>query len=289
MTSPQPIEIKHKTNETDIRLKLLLDGERKVQMETGIGFFDHLLQPLAFWAGWDLELSCKGDLHVDTHHTVEDVALALGQAFARAREDDAGDIERFGTAWVPMDEALSQVVVDLSDRPCCVFKADIGIERVGTFETVMTGHFFRSFAAEARITLHVRTLYGEDPHHIIESMFKGLGLALRQALRQSSGQALTPGPGGVASTKGALLSVWSTTAWGTWAAWATPCIIWSCPLSCPLTKGSSAAARDSSCRGWGLLARPWSDCAAAAWMGSCWSGPRQAGPCWASAWGCSCS
>ena len=195
MTSRQPIEIKRKTNETDIRLKLLLNGEGKVQVETGIGFFDHLLQTLAFWAGWDLELSCKGDLHVDTHHTVEDVALALGQALTRARED-AGDIKRFGTAWVPMNDVLSQVVVDLSDRPCCVFNADIEVERVGTFETVMTGHFFRSFVAEARITLHVRTLYGTDPHHIIESMFKGLGLALREAL--------TPGVGGVASTKGAL-------------------------------------------------------------------------------------
>jgi len=195
MTSPQPIEIKRKTNETDIRLKLLLGGERKVQVETGIGFFDHLLQTLAFWAGWDLELSCTGDLHVDTHHTVEDVALTLGQAFTRARED-AGDIKRFGTAWVPMNDVLSQVVVDLSNRPCCVFNADIEVERVGTFETVMTGHFFRSFVAEARITLHVRTLYGTDPHHIIESMFKGLGLALREAL--------TPGVGGVASTKGAL-------------------------------------------------------------------------------------
>lgn len=203
MTSRQPIEIKRKTNETDIRLKLLLNGERKVQVETGIGFFDHMLQTLAFWAGWDLELWCKGDLHVDTHHTVEDVAIALGQAFARARED-AGGIERFGTAWVPMDEALSQVVVDLSGRPCCIFKADIGEGRVGTFETAMTGHFFRSFAAEARMTLHVRTLYGEDPHHIIESMFKGLGLALRQSSGQALRQALTPGAGGVASTKGTL-------------------------------------------------------------------------------------
>ncbi len=195
MTSRKPIEIKRKTNETDIRLKLLLSGERKVQVETGIGFFDHLLQTLAFWAGWDLELSCTGDLHVDTHHTVEDVALTLGQAFTRARED-AGDIKRFGTAWVPMNDVLCQVVVDLSNRPCCVFNADIEVERVGTFETVMTGHFFRSFVAEARITLHVRSLYGTDPHHIIESMFKGLGLALREAL--------TPGVGGVASTKGAL-------------------------------------------------------------------------------------
>jgi len=195
MTSCQPIEIKRKTSETDIRLKLLLNGERKVQVETGIGFFDHMLQTAAFWAGWDLELSCRGDLHVDTHHTVEDVALALGQAFARAREG-TGEIERFGSVLVPLDESLSQVVVDLSGRPYCVFDAAFDVERVGSFETAMTGHFFRSFATEARMTLHVRCLHGENAHHIIETMFKGLGLALRQAMLYRTG--------GVASTKGVV-------------------------------------------------------------------------------------
>ena len=195
MTNRKPVEIKRKTKETDIHLKFLLDGERRAQAETGIGFFDHLLETLAFWAGWDLEVSCVGDLKVDTHHTVEDVALVLGQAFAKSREGTS-DIERFGSAWVPMDEALSHVVVDLSGRPYCVFKADIDTELVGTFETAVTGHFFRSFAADARITVHVRMMYGEDAHHIIESMFKGLGIALRRAL--------APAGRGVASTKGAL-------------------------------------------------------------------------------------
>ncbi len=195
MTSRRPIEIKRQTNETEIHLKLLLSGERKIQVDTGIGFLDHMLQTLAFWAGWDMTLTCKGDLDVDTHHTVEDVALALGQAFAQAREG-AVEIERFGSALVPLDEALCQVVVDLSGRPYCVFDASFNVERVGTFETALTGHFFRSFATEARINLHLRCLYGEDAHHVIEALFKATGLALRQAL--------APRPGGVASTKGAL-------------------------------------------------------------------------------------
>ncbi len=195
MTNRPPIEIKRQTNETEIHLKLLLSGERKIHVETGIGFLDHMLQTLAFWAGWNLELTCRGDLHVDTHHTVEDVALALGQAFAQARESTA-EIERFGSALVPLDEALCQVVVDLSGRPYCVFDASFNVERVGAFETALTGHFFRSFATEARINLHLRRLYGESAHHIIEALFKATGLALRQAL--------APRPGGVASTKGML-------------------------------------------------------------------------------------
>jgi imidazoleglycerol-phosphate dehydratase len=195
MTNRPPIEIKRQTNETEIHLKLLLSGERKVQVETGIGFLDHMLQTLAFWAGWDLELTCRGDLQVDTHHTVEDVALALGQAFAQARQG-AAEIERFGSALVPLDEALCQVAADLSGRPYCFFDAAFNVERVGAFETALTGHFFRSFATEARINLHLRCQYGEDAHHIIEALFKATGLALRQAL--------APRPGGVASTKGVL-------------------------------------------------------------------------------------
>lgn len=195
MAKRDSVKIKRTTKETEVELQLRLDGERNIQVDTGIGFFDHMLTSLAFWAGWDMTLTCKGDLEVGSHHTVEDVALSLGQAFAQARED-AVDVERFGSAWVPLDEALSQVVVDLSGRPFWVFDAQLGVERVGTFETAMTGHFFRSFATEARLTLHVRSLYGENAHHIIETLFKGLGLALRQAL--------TPRKGGVASTKGVL-------------------------------------------------------------------------------------
>ncbi|MCH7851644.1 MAG: imidazoleglycerol-phosphate dehydratase HisB [Candidatus Marinimicrobia bacterium] len=195
MTNRSPIEIKRRTNETNIHLKLLLSGERKIQVDTGIGFLDHMLKTLAFWAGWDLELTCQGDLNIDTHHTVEDVALSLGQAFAQAREGTA-EIERFGSALAPLDEALCQVVADLSGRPYCVFDASFNVERVGAFETTLTGHFFRSFATEARINLHLRCLYGEVAHHIIEALFKATGLALRQAL--------VPRTGGVASTKGSI-------------------------------------------------------------------------------------
>lgn len=195
MAKRDSVKIKRTTKETEVELQLRLDGERNIQVDTGIGFFDHMLTSLAFWAGWDMTLTCKGDLEVGSHHTVEDVALSLGQAFAQARED-AGEIERIGSVFVPLDEALSQVVVDLSGRPYWIFDARLDMERVGTFETAMTGHFFRSFATEARINLHVRNLYGEYAHHIIETMFKGLGLALRQAL--------TPRKGGVASTKGVL-------------------------------------------------------------------------------------
>lgn len=195
MTKAQPIEIQRTTKETNITLELRLEGERTIQVDTGIGFFDHMLETLAFWSGWDLKLVCEGDLNVDAHHTVEDVALCLGQAFGQAREG-RDEIERFGWALVPLDEALSQVAVDLSGRPSMVFQAEFGVERVGSFETGLTGHFFRSFATEARLTLHIRSLNGRDAHHIIETMFKGLALSLRQAL--------TSRPGGVASTKGAV-------------------------------------------------------------------------------------
>lgn len=195
MTKRQPVSIRRTTTETDVEVKLLLDGGRQIHVETGVGFFDHMLTSLAFWAGWDLNLTCKGDLQVDIHHTVEDVALALGQAFAQARKD-AGEVERFATVFVPLDEALTQVVIDLSGRSYWVFDAELKTERVGSFETALTGHFFRSFATEARVTLHIRNLYGENDHHIIETMFKGLGLALRQAL--------APREGDVASTKGVL-------------------------------------------------------------------------------------
>ncbi|UCH09156.1 MAG: imidazoleglycerol-phosphate dehydratase HisB [Fidelibacterota bacterium] len=195
MTKAQPIEIQRTTKETNITLELRLEGERTIQVDTGIGFFDHMLETLAFWGGWDLKLVCEGDLNVDAHHTVEDVALCLGQAFSQAREGRE-EIERFGWALVPLDEALSQVAVDLSGRPFTVFQADFGVEHVGGFETSLTGHFFRSFTTEARLNLHVRSLNGHDAHHMIETMFKGLALAVRQAL--------TPRPGGVASTKGAV-------------------------------------------------------------------------------------
>lgn len=188
-------EITGTTAETDIHVSLDIHGEGESEIQTGIGFFDHMLSLLAFWARWDLKLTCQGDLHVDTHHTVEDTGLALGEAFRKAWTGNAA-IERIAYAFCPLDEALSRVVVDLCNRPYFTFDANFDVERVGEFETAMTSHFFRSFAQEARITLHIHSLFGENAHHIIETMFKGLGLALRRALM--------PRAGGVASTKGKL-------------------------------------------------------------------------------------
>lgn len=195
MTDNRIATVERKTNETDVRVTLDLDGGTTINVSTGIGFFDHMLTTLAFWAGWDLDLACKGDLEVDCHHTVEDTGLVLGQALARAQGDD-GQIERIASALAPLDEALSQAVVDLSGRPYWVIDLQLQSERVGTFETSMTGHFFRSFATTGKLNLHLRQLEGANDHHIIESMCKALGLALRQALQPRAGR--------VASTKGSI-------------------------------------------------------------------------------------
>ncbi len=195
MPNATPIHVIRKTNETEVNLTLNLEGDGSSEVETGIGFFDHMLTTLALWAGWNLSLSCKGDLDVGTHHTVEDVALALGQALSQALEA-RGPVARVGSSLVPLDEALSRAVVDLSGRPFCVYDANLNVERVGQFETITTGHFFRSLATAAKLTLHIENLYGKDPHHQIESMFKALGAALSLAQ--------TPRTGGLLSTKGTL-------------------------------------------------------------------------------------
>ncbi len=189
------IELSRKTKETDIQIKIDIKGNQQIDVSTGIGFFDHMLTSLAFWAGWDLNLSCKGDLDIDTHHTVEDVGLTLGKAFFQSWEKTTS-IERIAYAFCPLDEALSRVVVDVCNRPFSVFEATFNIECVGNFETAMTGHFFRSFAQESRINLHIHNWYGENAHHIIETMFKGLGIALQKALLQRDGNTM--------STKGTL-------------------------------------------------------------------------------------
>jgi len=183
------------TKETDITIRLKLKGNGNISVDTGIGFFDHMLTTLAFWSGWDLSLTCKGDLHIDTHHTVEDVGLALGKVFYQSWSENKA-IERISYVYCPMDEALTRVVVDICNRPYLVFQANFDAERVGDFETYMTDHFFRSFAQEARITLHIQSLYGTNVHHIIESMFKGMGIALQKSLK-SRGVA-------VSSVKGSL-------------------------------------------------------------------------------------
>ncbi|MGI6269409.1 MAG: imidazoleglycerol-phosphate dehydratase HisB [Candidatus Howiella sp.] len=188
-------QIERKTKETDISLFLSLDGG-EVEVSTGIGFFDHMLTALAVHAGFGLRVRCDGDLAVDGHHTVEDVGICLGQAFAKAMEDKTG-ITRYGTAFIPMDEALGFAAVDISGRAFLVYDAFLPEERVGEFDTCLTLEFMRSFAYNALITLHVQAQYGENAHHIIEAMFKAVAHALKAAVRPT-------GDGALLSTKGAL-------------------------------------------------------------------------------------
>lgn len=186
--------IKRDTKETQISLKLNLDGG-KVTVDTGIGFFDHMLTALAFYAGFGLEVQAKGDLEVDGHHTVEDVGIVLGQAFAAALKDNRG-IARFGTAYVPMDEALCRTVLDISNRPYLVFDAEMPQGMIGAYDSCLTEEFMRAFAMNSGITLHMNALYGKNAHHITEALFKSLGLALKQAIKVEGDR--------VVSTKGVL-------------------------------------------------------------------------------------
>ncbi len=183
-----------KTKETEIALELCLDGG-PVQVSTGIGFFDHMLTAMAVHGGFGLKLKTVGDLDVDCHHTVEDTGIVLGRAFARAIGDKAG-IARFGSFYVPMDESLGFAALDFSGRGHLVFDAVFQQERVGAFDTCMTGEFFRAFAVNAGLTLHLRLLYGTNAHHGIEALFKAAGHALKQAVRIEGGAVL--------STKGTL-------------------------------------------------------------------------------------
>ena len=182
------------TKETKISLALVLDGG-EVSISTGIGFCDHMLTALAFYAGWGLRLSAQGDLHVDGHHTVEDVGIVLGQALRQALGDRKG-IRRFGSAYVPMDEALCRTVVDISNRPFLVFHAEMPQAVVGTYDACLTEEFMRALAVQAGLTLHQECLYGGNAHHITEALFKSLGLALKDACRLDGE--------GVTSTKGVL-------------------------------------------------------------------------------------
>jgi len=189
-------EIRRNTKETRICVSLNLDGSGQYQIQTGIGFFDHMLTTLAFYAGWGMQLSAQGDLQVDGHHTVEDVGIVLGQAF-RTALGNYGGIHRYGLAFVPMDEALGFCAADISGRPFLVFQAELPEERVGTFDTCMAKEFFRAFSTAAGITLHLRAPYGENSHHILEAIFKAAAHALQIACTKTTdGQTL--------STKGML-------------------------------------------------------------------------------------
>jgi imidazoleglycerol phosphate dehydratase HisB len=183
------------TKETTITCRLNLDGTGEISVATGIGFLDHMLTALAFHAGWDLDLTCSGDLEVDDHHTAEDCALALGEALDAALGDRAG-IERFGSAYAPLDEALARTVVDLSGRPWPQVELGLRREMLGQLACENVGHVLRSLAIAARCALHVDVLRGENDHHRAEAAFKATALALRQAAVLTAG--------GVRSTKGTL-------------------------------------------------------------------------------------
>lgn len=187
-------EIKRKTKETDISVALDLDGGN-VNIRTGIGFFDHMLTAFAVHGGFGLEVFVDGDLDVDTHHTVEDTGIALGAAFKKAL-GDMGGINRYGSFYIPMDESLALCALDISNRPFLVFNAEFKEERCGEYETCCTEEFFRAFAVNAGITLHLNVLYGSNSHHEIEALFKAFAHAMKIAV--------APSGGGVLSTKGVL-------------------------------------------------------------------------------------
>lgn len=198
MTAPKRIaEIHRKTRETDIRLHLELDGQGKADVQTGIGFFDHLLHALAKHSGMNFTLTAKGDLHIDGHHTVEDVGIVLGKAFHQACGEKQG-INRFGHAYCPLDEALARAVVDLSGRPFLAFQWALSPRMVGEFDSELWPEFLRAFATQAQMTLHIELLYGENMHHACESMVKALARALSMAIRVDENNS------GIPSTKGTL-------------------------------------------------------------------------------------
>lgn len=188
-------EIHRKTGETDIAISLVIDGEGSFEGTTGIGFFDHMMNLLACHSGMDISITCQGDLEVDNHHTIEDLGIALGSVFLKALGDKKG-IRRYGAFFCTMDETLSRIVLDLSGRPYFVYDVKIPVERIGTFETEMTREFFLAFAMHGMMNLHMACLYGENGHHIVESLFKGLGHALKEAVTVEGGRVL--------STKGVL-------------------------------------------------------------------------------------
>jgi imidazoleglycerol-phosphate dehydratase len=199
MAEPRTGRVERETGETSVLVEVDLDGTGVSDVDTGIGFYDHMLNQLGKHGGFDLLVRTKGDLHIDAHHTVEDTAIALGQAFALALGDKAG-LRRFGDALVPLDEALVQVAVDLSGRPYLVHTEPDGMApMIGpVYATTLTRHIWESFTYHARVALHVRVLGGRDAHHIVEAQFKAVARALRDAT------AYDPKVRGVPSTKGVL-------------------------------------------------------------------------------------
>lgn len=189
-------EFSRRTRETDVAASINLDGIGNIDIDTGIGFFDHMLISFATHGGFDINLKAVGDLEVDCHHTVEDAGIVLGKAFALALEDKSG-IRRFGSAYIPMDEALAFTSLDFSGRPYLIFDGNFKNERIGEYETCLTEEFLRAFAFNAGITLHIKVLYGENDHHKCEALFKSLAYALKTAVEKT-------GKVDVISTKGSL-------------------------------------------------------------------------------------
>lgn len=190
-------EVTRKTNETDITVRVNLDGTGVCSVKTGIGFFDHMLEQVARHGLVDLDIEVKGDLHIDPHHTVEDTGIALGQAFSEALGEARG-IRRYGFALLPMDEALAEAAIDVSGRPHFVYRAELPKVRLGEYDAELTEEFFRAFAMNARLTLHLSIRYFSNAHHGVEILFKAFARALRMALEDD------PRVEGVPSTKGML-------------------------------------------------------------------------------------
>jgi imidazoleglycerol-phosphate dehydratase len=204
VTTSRIAKIERKTKESNIVVELDLDGTGNVSVETGVPFFDHMLTALGSHASFDLTVRAKGDVEIEGHHTIEDTAIVLGQALGQALGDKKG-IRRFGDAWIPMDESLAHAAVDVSGRPYCVHTGEpdhmLHFTIAGSeapYHTVVNRHVFETIAMNARIALHVRVLYGRDPHHITEAEYKAVARALRQAVE------FDPRVTGVPSTKGAL-------------------------------------------------------------------------------------
>ncbi len=190
--------VERKTKETSIEVELDLDGAGVSDISTGVGFFDHMLDQLARHSLIDMTIRAEGDRHIDDHHTVEDVGIALGQALNRALGDKKG-LARYADCLLPMDETLTRVAIDVSGRPFLVFRTEFPTEKIGEFDTQLVREFFQAFAGNGGLTLHVETLYGTNSHHIAESCFKGVARALKSAVAIDPRQA-----GAVPSTKGAL-------------------------------------------------------------------------------------
>jgi imidazoleglycerol-phosphate dehydratase len=190
-------KVERSTKESQVKVELNLDGTGKIEVDTRVPFFDHMLSQLGKHAGFDLRVKTSGDVEVDSHHTVEDTSLAIGQALREALGDKSG-IRRFGDALVPLDEVIVQAAVDLSGRPYLVHRQPEIVELIGTFDTTLGKHIWESFVAEARIALHIRVIEGRNAHHVFEAQFKAVARALRDAAT------LDPRVSGVPSTKGVL-------------------------------------------------------------------------------------